>query len=219
MASALQEVADLAKAAVPGASEVSVSLVTKDRVDTVASTGDVALRLDESQYERGYGPCLDAARQGEVMHVIDASTESRWGDYPKAAVERGALSSVSVPMTVHDAAPVSAALNVYGTRSHAFDEAGVRIATALAGYAETTMANLHEQESSRALVKQLADALRSRPVIDQAKGIVMGSRGCTADEAFGVLSATSQRTNRKLREVAQELVDTVSGTQPPQSQA
>jgi GAF domain-containing protein len=210
MESALQEVAELAKASVVGASEVSVSLVTKDRADTVVSTGQLAVDLDESQYERGYGPCLDASRSGEVMHIDDATTEERWGDYTKAAVERGAFSSVSVPMTVHDEPRVSAALNVYGVSPHAFDDESMRTAIMLAGQAETTLANVHAHDSSRELVKQLTQALETRPVIDQAKGILMRDRGCTAEEAFGLLVSASQRSNRKLRDIAQGVVNSVS---------
>jgi hypothetical protein len=55
-------------------------------------------------------------------------------------------------------------------------------------------------------VEGLRKAMESRAVIEQAKGIIMGSTGCDADAAFGVLSKQSQYTNRKLREVAEELV-------------
>ena len=90
MESALGEVADLTKAAVPGASEVSVTLLTNERADTVVSTGQLAVDLDESQYRRGYGPCLDAAKQGQVMHIDDMTSEPRWADYtqPRSSAVR-----------------------------------------------------------------------------------------------------------------------------------
>jgi GAF domain-containing protein len=214
MESALQEVAELAKAAVPGATEVSVSLVTKERADTVVQTGDLALHLDESQYERGYGPCLDAANEGVIMHIEDMTTETRWPDYTKAAADQGALSSVSLPITVHDDRRVSAALNVYSTSANAFDCESMRTAASLAGYAETLLANMHEHDNSRQLVQQLAQALETRPVIDQAKGILMRDRSCTPDEAFNLLVAASQRSNRKLRDIARDVVDSVGQPRP-----
>jgi GAF domain-containing protein len=161
--SALREVAELAKNTVPGASEVSVSLVSKQRSDTVVHTGDLALDLDENQYERGYGPCLDAANDGMIMHIEDMATETRWGDYTKTAVERGALSSLSLPVTVREERRVTAALNIYSTSAHAFDSDALRTAASLAGYAETLLANMHEHDSSRQLVQQLAQAPRTRP--------------------------------------------------------
>jgi len=215
MESSLREVAELAKNTVPGATEVSVSLVSKRRSDTVVHTGDLALDLDENQYERGYGPCLDAATDGMIMHIEDMATETRWGDYTKVAVERGALSSLSLPVTVREERRVTAALNIYSTSAHAFDSEALRTAASLAGYAETLLANMHEHHSSRQLVQQLAHALETRPVIDQAKGILMRDRACTADEAFDLLVAASQRSNRKLRDIARDLVDSVG--QPRQT--
>lgn len=211
MESALGEVAHLAKELVPGASEASITLVAEGRADTAVSTGQLAVDLDESQYKRGGGPCLDAALHHRVMLIEDAATETRWADYTEAAVKQGALSSVSVPITVQKKDPaVSAALNIYSTSSHAFDDTAVRIAFTLAGYAEPMLANMHAHDGARQLVRQLATALENRPVIDQAKGILMRDRGCTADEAFDLLVAASQRSNRKLRLIAQDVVESVA---------
>lgn len=63
-------------------------------------------------------------------------------------------------------------------------------------------------------VEDLRAALTSRPVIDQAKGILMGQHGCTADEAFEMLADASQRQNRKLRDIARGIVDSVQGADP-----
>ena len=211
MESALGEVVDLTKESVPGASEVSISLVAQGRADTAVSTGPLAADLDESQYERGYGPCLDAALHRQVMHIEDATSETRWADYTKAAVKQGALSSVSVPIALEkDPAGLTAALNIYSTHKHAFDEASLQTAVTLAGYAEAMLANMHTHDTTRQLVRQLATALETRPVIDQAKGILMRDRGCTADEAFDLLVAASQRSNRKLRLIAHDVVQSVT---------
>ena len=144
-----------------------------------------------------------------IMHIDNMATETRWGDYTKAAVERGALSSLSLPLTVREERRVTAALNIYGASAHAFDSDALRTAASLAGYAETLLTNMHEHDNSRQLVQQLAQALETRPVIDQAKGIVMRDRSCTADEAFDLLVAASQRSNRKLRDIARDVVDSV----------
>ncbi len=71
---------------------------------------------------------------------------------------------------------------------------------------------MHLYESTAKLAQQLDLAMQSRAVIEQAKGILMGQRLCTADEAFTLLVDLSQRSNRKLRDVAQALVD--SATSP-----
>lgn len=208
--SALRELAEVAKVVVPGADEVSVSLVVKDTADTAAYTGDLALQLDEGQYQRGYGPCLDAATTGEVKHIDDMARETRWADYTQEAQRRGACSSISLPLVVDEDKKVSAALNIYSTSAHAFDHDARKTALSVASAGESLLVNLHEHDTSRQLVRQLAQALESRPVIDQAKGILMRDRGCTASEAFDLLVAASQRTNRKLRTIAQDVVDSVA---------
>ena len=68
----LQIVADLTKTVMPGHTEVSVTLLMKDSPSTVASTGQLATALDESQYERGHGPCVHAARTGELTEIGDS---------------------------------------------------------------------------------------------------------------------------------------------------
>ena len=218
MESALQHVADLTKAAVPGATEVSISLLAKDKADTVVSTGQLAIDLDESQYERGYGPCLDACSSGQVMMIDDAATETRWADYTQAAVKHGAMSSVSVPITVQKSPAVSAALNVYGAEPHAFDDCALRTATDFGSRAEAMLENMYAHHVAQELLQQLTQALRTRPVIDQAKGILMRDRGCTDEEAFALLVAASQRTNRKLRDIAQEIVHSVVDRPAPPHQ-
>lgn len=216
MESVMREVVDSAKQSLPGASEVSITLIDRGHAKTPVHTGQLALALDESQYERGYGPCLDAAIHHEVMLIADAATDPRWGDYTEAAIRQGALSSVSVPITQEEPAML-AALNSYSTHSHAFDEADVQAAVTLAGYAESVLANMHAHDRARQLATQLGAALETRPVIDQAKGIMMRDRGCTADEAFDLLVTASQRSNRKLRLVAQDLVNSVAPASPSAS--
>ena len=107
----LTRVVELARDAVPPATDVSVTLLVNDRPTTAAFTSDRALDLDERQYEQGYGPCLDAARGGEVMIIDDMATESRWPEYAPIALGRGIGSSVSVALPVQE--HIVGALNVY----------------------------------------------------------------------------------------------------------
>jgi hypothetical protein len=93
----LQTVADLTKTVMPGNPEASVCLLVKDRPTTVVSTGQLATDLDETQYDRGHGPCLHAARTGELIEITDTRADDRWPDYLPRAVEHGNLSSLSVP--------------------------------------------------------------------------------------------------------------------------
>jgi GAF domain-containing protein len=210
----LQTVADLAKTVMPGHTEVSVSLLVKDSPSTVASTGQLATDLDESQYERGHGPCLHAARTGELTEIADTRTDSRWPDYMPRAAEHGALSSLSVPLVIDDDEQVAGGLNIYAREPHAFDEDSRSAATRFAPYAAVAAGNLHAYRSAVDRADNLQAALETRGVIDQAKGILMDRHKLTADQAFQVLAQMSMKTNRKLRAVADDLVHTGELPQP-----
>jgi GAF domain-containing protein len=205
MESVLQRAAELARVLMPQIAAASVSLVGEGTEVTVASTGQLALALDETQYARGYGPCLEAARGGEILRIDDVSLETRWPLYVQAATARGVGSSLSVPIPVQR--DVHAALNLYARHPGAFDATSVDLARTFASYAGVAVANMRLYDGSRRLVEQLQMAMVSRAVIDQAKGIVMAQRHCSAQEAFEVLVDLSSRSNTKLREIAQLLVD------------
>jgi GAF domain-containing protein len=203
----LQTVADLTKSVMPGHPEASVSLLVRDRPSTVASTGPLAADLDESQYDRDHGPCLHAARTGEMVEIGDTRTDPRWPDYMPRAAERGALSSLSVPLPV-DEDEVSGALNIYAREPHAFGEDSRAAAGRFAPYATVAAGNLYVYRSARDLAANLRIALETRAVIDQAKGILMERHKLTPDQAFQALATASSRTNRKVRAIAEDLVRT-----------
>jgi GAF domain-containing protein len=206
--SVLSRVAELAKATIPGVAEASVTLVAHDRAHTAAYTGELARDLDESQYAHGYGPCLDAAVGREVMVIADTRNEPRWAGYVQVCVERGALSSLSVPVPVEPT--VHGALNLYAVEAHAFDEHATDLARTFASYAAVAAGNVHLYETTRQRAENLDIAMRHRAVIEQAKGILMSQRRCDASEAFNLLAAASQRSNRKLREIATAIVEGVT---------
>jgi GAF domain-containing protein len=208
----LQTIADLAKTVMPGNPEAAVTLLIKNHPTTVASTGQLATDLDETQYERGHGPCLHAARTGELTEIADTRADSRWPDDMARAAEHGALSSLSVPLAIDDE-QVAGALNIYARRVNAFDEASRTAATRFGPYAAVAAGNLHAYLSAQDRADHLQAALETRGVIDQAKGILMANHGLTADQAFQVLAQVSMKANRKLHAIADDLVHT--GELPP----
>lgn len=208
MEAMLQRIAELAKRVIPRVAEASVSLIANDKATTAAYTGRLALDLDETQYGRGYGPCLEAAVGQEIREITDARAETRWPDYARISVERGSLSSLSVPVPVREA--IHGGLNLYAAEAHAFDDDAKDVARAFASYAAVAVHNMHLYESTRELAENLDIAMRTRAVIEQAKGILMSQRRCDATEAFNVLAAASQRSNRKLRDIAQAIVNGVA---------
>jgi GAF domain-containing protein len=206
MQSLLQRVADLAKSVLPGDLETSVSVLVNDKPTTAVFTGRLALDCDESQYGRGYGPCLHAASTGETTEIPDARTDSRWPDYSRSAAEKGSLSSLSVPLPVSE--HVGVAMNIYARDPYAFDEESRSVAARFAPYAAVAIANMAEYQSARDMASNLQVALESRAAIEQAKGILMERHRLTADQAFQFLAHASMNANRKLRDIAEHLVTT-----------
>lgn len=180
---------------------------------TVASSDARAERVDESQYVVGEGPCLDALRTGTPIAVRDMAADTRWEEYRERAVEQGLKSSLSMPLIV-DGSPTGA-LNLYSfDLVDAFSGAQTRRAEVFAAQASTALTLMTRQLQQRETAEQLEQALASRTTIDHAIGIIMGQQRCSADEAFALLRRHSQSNNRKLREVAADIVTQVSG-QPP----
>ena len=213
LAQVLQRIAELAEKSLPGAEEVSVSLIDGGDPFTPASTGPMALSADEAQYAEGSGPCLEAASSGKPVLVQDMTVDQRWPGYVPQGRAAGVGSSMSVPLPVQ--APVLGALNIYAGRAHAFDEDSMGAAQAFAGYAAVAVANAQLYETTAALARQLEEAMASRAEIEQAKGLIMGQRGCTAEEAFQFLVSASSRSNRKVRDVAAELIATTRRRRQP----
>jgi len=206
MRSLLGEVAALLKQSLPSGPEASVTLLTGDRPTTAVSTGEPALSLDEVQYGAGDGPCLQAAREGVVVQIVDNRTDDRWPDYVPAAVERGCLSSLSLPLPLHEA--VSGGVNLYAREADAFDAASRDFAQRFTTYAAVVAGNMLVYESALDRARNLEAAIASRAVIDQAKGILMERFKLTPDQAFQALSRVSMETNTKVREVAARFVET-----------
>jgi GAF domain-containing protein len=204
----LQQLVDIARDALPGADAVSTTLVRGDKGWTAAYAGQMALDADELQYQRGYGPCLDAGRTGTPMIVDDMRTEVRWPDYTARVLERGVLSSMSVPLPVQT--DVIGALNCYSALPSAFDAKALAIGEELAAHVAVAVGNAVAYSDAATLVEQMKAALESRSVIDQAMGVVMAQNRCDAEAAFTILTRASQNRNIKLRDVARSVVANVS---------
>ena len=149
---------------------------------------------------------MDAARTGNVFRVRDLAEESRWPFYAPRAVEAGARSMVSLAMSSEG--KIVGALNVYSRQPERFSSEDVSLAELLAAQAGVAMQVAASFFRHRDLATQLQQALASRARIEQAKGVLMAERGCSEDEAFRLLVELSQSSNRKLREVAEALVET-----------
>jgi GAF domain-containing protein len=203
----MTRVAELARDCVPGAEEVSVTLLEAGKGHTVAFTGPLAVDLDERQYEAGFGPCIDAADSGEVIRIDDTASEEAYPAFAAVAARRGVRSTLSVGLPMPQ--DVLGGLNVYRSSDGPLDEEALDLLRAFAAHAAVALANHSLYSAAVARSEHLETAMRSRAVIEQAKGIVMARLRCSADEAFQHLAKQSQHANRKLRDLAEEVVTRV----------
>ncbi len=208
----LTEVARLATRIVDLPGSCGITIRRGDLPLTVAGSEERAEQLDEVQYGAGTGPCLDTLATGVVHDVPDFSAETRWPEFRRRALEQGVRSSLSIPLT--DGSTTLGALNLYGPRTHAFDAAAHQQAQTFAAQASTALALVLRSAGQAEQREQLERALSSRTQIDQALGIVMAQQRCTADEAFALLRQHSQNNNRKLRDVAADIITRVTGQAP-----
>jgi GAF domain-containing protein len=204
----LTEITRIARRAIPGPDAASITLIRGDKAFTAAYDGQMALDADELQYKRGYGPCVDAGLAGQVMRIDDMASEDRWPDYTREVAAHGIGSSLSVPLPFQGA--TLGALNTYASRPHAFTEEDQVLAEEVASWVAVAVENAEGAARSRDELAHMRIAMRTRAVIEQAKGTLMERYKITDDRAFAVLARTSQQNNIKLREVADHLVRTGS---------
>ncbi len=201
----LEIIVTVAVAAVAGVDAASVSLLVgaAGRFETTSASSEVIRVVDESQYQGGEGPCVEAIRTGQEVTFERAS--GRWPMFAAAASAAGMASVWSLPLQVRDR--TTGALNLYSAGGAPPGDATVGIARGLAGQASAVLANAAALTSAQMANRQLQEALETRDMIGQAKGVLMARERMSADQAFDVLRRASQRSHRKLRDVAAEIVD------------
>lgn len=200
----LLQVAQLGQQTMPGADACGLTLVHDGRRTTSVSTSDDSFAVDRGQFERSAGPGLQAYREGSVFRVDSTRTDARWPEFCQDAADAGFLSTLSVPLVVGENG--TGVMSYYASSESGFAEDDEVLGASLAAAVAVVLANSEAYWAAQTLATQLAEAMQSRAVIEQAKGIVMAQSGVNPDDAFQLLVRASQRENRKLRDIAAELV-------------
>jgi transcriptional regulator with GAF, ATPase, and Fis domain len=195
----LQAITSAAVSIIGPARHAGLTIFSRGQLIPRASTGEPPLLLDRLQQELGDGPCISAARHQSACRIEDTRQDQRWPQFGLEAARLGVRSMLCLPLWVHERC--LGALSLYSGEAAAFSDMHERATTLLATFAALALA-----EAQRA--DQMHDALGSRDVIGQAKGILMERYGVPADAAFGVLSRVSQAENLKLAQIARRLVET-----------
>jgi GAF domain-containing protein len=202
----LTDITSLARRAAPAFDAASITLIRGEKAFTAGYEGQMARDADEMQYERGYGPCIDAGLAGQVFVIDDTATEQRWPNYCRAVAAHGIGSSLSMPLPFQTT--TIGALNCYAGLAHAIGDEDRTLAEEVASWVALTLGNVDSVARTSEELNNLKIAMKSRAVIEQAKGILMERYHVTDDMAFTLLSRASQHHNIKLRDIADELVST-----------
>ncbi|MDI9916023.1 GAF and ANTAR domain-containing protein [Rhodococcus sp. IEGM 1379] len=187
-----------------------ITVVESDSVHhTIAATDRLVHTVDAIQFKLRTGPALVSANSTAVVHAHSDEASIRWPQFFSAARTFGISSFLSVPLPGHNGS--LGTLNLYSRDNRGFtgtDVALVQLFAIASAYA------LHNSQRLALVGKRVADlelALESRGIIDQAKGIIMGTRHVDADHAFSILIQESQKSNIKLRVIAQQHIAAAVG--------
>jgi hypothetical protein len=201
----LFRVVELAVSTIEGCDFAGLFLLDTGVVTTPVHTNPLAAEVDSLQHQTNEGPCLDAIAHRLIFYADDLSRDLRWLRFAPQATRAGVRSVLALPLSPDT--PLGA-LSLYARYPTAFgvvDRAKAAILVSMASLA-LSVAHSHEDEERRAA--NLHAALSSRETIGEAMGILMERERITPDQAFDVLRRASQHLNVKLREVAQNLIDT-----------
>jgi GAF domain-containing protein len=195
---ALQRVVDTAVALIDCDASATALLRDHKHIQQAAFTDDLAKRAALLQLELNGGPCLTAMREGGTIRIDNTLTDDRWPSWCAAVAEFGVRSSISVSLVSGDPRSLGS-LFVYSRQVNAFDAEDTAAVQILARHATIAVRRNRKQAN-------MTRAIDTRTVIGQAEGIVMTMYDITADQAFAVLTRYSQASNRKLRDIAAEVV-------------
>ncbi|MEU8355213.1 GAF and ANTAR domain-containing protein [Nonomuraea sp. NPDC048882] len=228
--------ATIAASAMPCSPMLSVVLCSADGLRTAAASHARARLFDDLQTAVGQGPVLDTIGSGRSVTTRDLAADSRWSKFAQQAPEirtvhceplesEGTLLGAFTLYSEDDGSPDATVLTATQPDATEPDSTEPNAAEPNAGGLAATMLAMRvsaahvgvlyrttlEAARMREVAAQLKEALTTRAIIDQALGIVMAQRRCTAQHAFELLRHVSQDRNVKLHQLAASIVEQVSG--------
>ena len=192
----------------------AVTLLRPRTKATIASSSEDAAAMDQVQFRFDDGPCLRAAREGQIYVVSNFATDTRFGGYSLAATEHGIHSALGIPIPLDGFA--AAGLNLYAPQTEVFGTEEVAAAEELAREMSRSLRLAVRLANLNQVSAQLKDAMSSRTAIDVAAGIIMAQNRCGHDTAMSILKAASNGRNVKLHQVATAVIEGI-GQQAPET--
>jgi len=167
----------------------------------LASSSEAMRVLEVFEGQAEEGPCIDAYRSGQpVVNLKIDEVNSRWPRFAPKAVKAGFRSVHALPMRLRDHS--IGALNLFRVDEGQMDDADVAAAQALADVATIAILAHRAARDAQVLNEQLTQALNSRIVIEQAKGVVAERAGLDMEQAFSRLRCHARNHQLRLADVA-----------------
>lgn len=199
---------EVARSILPGDPGVSLTIRPLDGrgPQTRAATSTRVRELDEWQYEHEEGPCVTADETLAVCAISDLAGDDTFPAFADVALQAGVRGVASFPLLVRGDQSVGS-LNVFYDEPEAVVAEAIDRGVQLASTLAPMLANFLTHQRAVELSRQLEEALAGRSIIERAKGLLMERAGIDADRAFELLSTQSQHENRKVREIAAEMLE------------
>jgi transcriptional regulator with GAF, ATPase, and Fis domain len=204
----LQQFVEIAHEAIDGADSSGVTIAMGGRTYTAVHTDERTLKVDTEQYDADQGPCLHAARSGEIVLVDAEEAQERWPRFCAAARAQGVRSFLAAPLFTHEQSVGS--FNLYGRDRSAFDRLDAEVLDLLTTTVSRTIGDFARYKSASLVAETIQGALENRAPIEQAKGMLMALHGIDASAAFDMLRRESQAKNIRLHVIASDLVARLS---------
>lgn len=196
-----QAIAECSVRLVPGCDHASVSILRGDQFRTLGASDEVARKVDDLEREANDGPCLDAVRDERVQHDADITRDPTWPELAKRTLDETPVRSMLAFRLIHEDVK-GGALNLFGDTAGALDDESIEQGAILAAFA--SIAFSMAQDRRRAA--NLEQALDSNREIGKAIGLLMAAHNVSSEQALEMLKHASQNMNRKLRDLAAEIV-------------
>jgi GAF domain-containing protein len=183
-----------------------IMLVAPDGTLQLITSSSEAMRAVELfELQSQEGPCLDCYRTGLAVVNDDLATAgSRWPRFAPTAIAAGFRAADAVPLRLRG--QVLGALNLFRSQPGAMSDGDLVVAQALADIATIAIIQNRQVAAAQTINDQLALALRSRILIEQAKGIIAERERIDMAHAFFTLRDYARRHRRRLHDVADNVV-------------
>ncbi|MCT9625985.1 GAF and ANTAR domain-containing protein [Pseudarthrobacter equi] len=188
----------------------AVTVQVRRMPHTAAGSSKLAVELDQMEQAIGDGPCIAALRQRTPVLINDVRSDPRWPQLNRKFADAGIYSSLGVPLDINGEA--SAALNFFASKPGAFTAPAIDKGVGFAAAAQNALQLSVRIDTAQHRAEDLEAAMRSRTAINLACGVIMAQNRCSQSEAMKILTKVASNRNRKLRDVATDLIEQLSGS-------